>query len=163
MKFQFEAIDESGRPVRGVLRADDESAGRDALRADGLFPKRLGAVAEETRTTWAPKRRPAAGAESAPPVPSATRRQRVVLCGLGAGELTFPVDGVLTFLADDEARSEVVALDTIELARIVGFPWRRFQLVLMTGRTLEFPAGFVLARPFFRDLVRALGKASSAG
>jgi hypothetical protein len=164
MKFQFEAIDEAGRPVRGVLRADDELAARDVLRGEGLFPKRVSTVSEETRTTWAPRRRPAPAADnSMAAMPAAVRRQRVMLRAPGGwrrGELAFPADGVLLFRADDEAGSEVVALDTIEVARLVGFPWRRLELVLVTGRTLEFPAGVVFARPFFRDLVRAVGKAT---
>jgi hypothetical protein len=166
VKFSFQAIDERGNPVRGVLRAEDEADAREALLSETLFPKRVEAVAEEAQVTWVArgriKARHGVGAgEPVAEIPAGAPRLRTALAGAGtaiAGELAQDGEGGVVFRAFGGAGSRAIAHDAVELARIVGFPARRLEIVLVSGESVFFPAGFVVASGVARRIVAALKK-----
>ncbi|MDK2972007.1 MAG: hypothetical protein PWP23_1762 [Candidatus Sumerlaeota bacterium] len=165
MKFSFQAIDANGNPARGVLRADDEANAREALLSETLFPKRLEEVADDEKVTWAPRARILArhgnanSGSSQIELPPGCRGQRTTLHFGGrsaAGELALAAEGGVYFRADDAAHSRILAPGDVEVARLVGFPARTLEIVLVSGESLFFPAGFVFANAFMRRVAKAL-------
>lgn len=177
MKFHFTAIDEGGRVVRGVLRADDEAGARDALLSENVFAKQLQRADEEEKVTWAPrgriKARMANAAtwnkqkEAADAKPVAAAFRTVVLAGhdvQGAGEAGLSEDGAFVFVPDGkDAESLRLGPEDLEIVSLVGFPMRVLRLTLVSGRMVELKAGFFVASGAARQIVRHFKKELGKG
>lgn len=168
MKLRFQAIDQGGRVVRGVLRAESAEEAREFLTGENLFPKTLNECAGEERVTWAPKSRIkealAAGGHrdsDSPPRIVAASFRTVAVMGFDAhtaGEAGLGEAGDFVFLPDSGAPLRI-APGELESALVAGFPARVLRLTLINGRMYEFRAGILLAKGGARSIVRAIRKA----
>ncbi len=170
MKFHFGAIDEEGRPRRGVLSADSEVDAIALLRGEGLFPKKVTEADSGAKVTFAPRKAIEArraqgtsyqgGKDDSPvdlpkiqvPVTATMGFAAPVLGFIGltdADQLVFFSQGADKLAAEPRQ---------IESARIVGFPFRRIRITLVNGQMYEFSAGFLLTNGALRKLVADLNK-----
>lgn len=166
MKLRFAAIDQQGRVIRGVLRADTLEEAREALMGEGIFPKTLDAVDESEKVTWAPRSRIRERLASAqgggfsagdkPPLRDTLfPTTRHAASASAPGRLGLAEDGTTIFQPTDGPEERLTAAD-LELATAAGFPARRLRLVTLDGRTIEFTAGFLLLNPRARKVLAAL-------
>ncbi len=168
MKYAFQAVDQKGCIVRDVLRAEDEDQAREMLLAEGIFPKSLEPVDDETRVTWTSRewlrhRREEGGASESeddfslpgegPRGPASMRRGERMIGGI----LGVRPTGEVVFRAKTgTADSVVLRPERVEEAKIVGFPVRWLRVYLVDGDLLEFPAGYMLSGGVFKAACRAL-------
>jgi hypothetical protein len=159
MKFRFEAIDGQGTVLRRVLRADDEASAREALLAEGIFPKRMEPVDEDEKISWTPRtgarelqervkshREGTSGTE-----PEVRERMPAVLRRGNTstrGSLIIRSDNSVLFEGGDQR--VVMQREQVETARLAGFPVRVLRIAMLDGELLEFGAGFLFAGGFHR-------------
>ncbi len=165
MKFRFEAIDEQGNVLRRVLRAESEEGAREALLAEGIFPKRVEPVAEEEKVSWSPKaaardlQQRVHGLKDRNAASEPDIRERLAATlrrGEKAhrGSLVIRSDNSILFEAD-ELKIEMHR-DKVETARIAGFPLRVLRVSMLDGELLEYPAGLIFAPSFHKRIVALL-------
>jgi hypothetical protein len=171
--FEFHAVRPDGRIEQGVLEAESPETARDALRAAGLFPKRLGPAAPDATRTWAPRTRrreddPAShhyrGPREGDTIVRAAMATRRVLPAAPPvpGRLGLTARGSLLFEPTDAAAPRAHAEpEAIETARLLGFPRRLLCVTLLDGRMLEFEAGWLFAAAPAREIARALAANTS--
>lgn len=165
MKFRFEAIDERGTVMRRVLRAESEEAAREALLAEGVFPKRMEPVGEEEKVSWSPKaaarqlQERVHGLREAPGAGEPEVRERLAVSLRRGNEMlrgTLSIRSDNSVLFDGDGTRIVMERERVETARIAGFPVRVLRVSMLDGDLLETGAGFVVAGPFHKRVVRAL-------
>ena len=158
-KWRFHAVDEAGRIRSGVLRAPTEDAGRELLREEHLYPKRLEAADASEKVTWAPRRRALAAAQAqSQGAPRAVRctYQSTALFGLekpATGTLGLAENGDLVF-AVPGAPPIHLPREGIEEVRLGGFLVRSLHVAEIGGKGWEFTAGFLIAERAARSIVR---------
>ncbi|MGF1573833.1 MAG: hypothetical protein ACFCU1_12280 [Sumerlaeia bacterium] len=161
MKWQFKAIDETGRPVGGVLEAEDEVSGRLALLDASIFPKRIQPTDDSAKLTWKSVSAPVArlkqriqenniSLETTPMMSFPVSAQQVelrekMMFSLFANRLE------LRSLDDDSAEPVVIDQGELELSRIVGSLTKYWELVTASGRSIMIEAGTVLIRREIRE------------
>lgn len=170
MKFHFEAIDGDGRPLRGVLAADSEVDAIARLRGEGVFPKKVTEADSEAKVTFAAKKaieaRRARGMASPGGPEDALQNLPRKMVGVTASTgFTTPVAGFIGLtdaghLLFHGKNGEKLFAEPrhIESAQVVGFPFRRLRITLVTGQMYEFSAGFLLTDGDLRQLVANLNK-----
>lgn len=161
MKWKFKAIDETGRPVGGVLEAEDERSARLALLDASIFPKKFIPTDDATKLTWK--------SVSAPVARLKQRIQDNNLCLETTPMMTFSVSVMenglrekmnLSLFADrielqseDDEDAEKLLLEQgdVELSRIVGSLTKYWEIVTASGRSIMMEAGTVLVRREIRE------------
>ena len=165
MKFRFEAIDERGMVLRRVLRAESEEAAREALLAEGVFPKRIAPVGEEEKVSWSPKaaarelQERVHGLREGPAAGEPEVRERLTVSLRRGSEVmrgTLGIRSDNSVLFDGDGTRIVMERERVETARIAGFPVRVLRVCLLDGDLLEVAAGFLVAGAFHKRVVRAL-------
>lgn len=176
MKFRFTAIDSGGRVLRGVLRAENEEDARDLLLSEDVFPKSLASVAEEEKTTWAPKKRikerlanpntwnKQGEGEKEKPISCVFKTRILSGSGAGAsGQLGLSESGALVFQNSKEESLFQATEAEIELASLCGFPIRVLRVVLLNGKMMEFRAGRIFATSSAKSIAARFGGRKSKG
>lgn len=173
MKFRCVAVDEGGRIVREVLRADSEEDARELLLGENLFPKQLEPVPEETKVTWVSRRRvqenidkrrvQTGDGETGTERPLVFGRTTLLRAGGGTeGTLSVFAGGEVVF-EPRGGEKRIYRAQDVEAARLGGFPLRRLRLYLLNGELFEFTAGWFVASGAMRTACRALAGAKAAG
>jgi hypothetical protein len=166
MRYSFQAIDEQGRVIRGVLRAENEEEARELLLGENVFPKRLEEAEEGVKVTWAPKGRIKAQYEQRGAGGSAEEPAKAVRA-LFSTTLLFGMEGApvagragLTeqngFVFEAPGRRLQFAREEVETAAIGGFPGKVLRITLLSGKMFEFRAGVLLAAGSAREIARTL-------
>lgn len=162
MKLRFQAIDEKGRVVRGVLRAESADDARDLLLAENIFAKKLEPAEESEELTWAPKVRREArtSPNAAAAAPKAVRALFDTTAVLGfetdrRGRAGLTETGALVFEAAGHDPLVIPAAE-VEAATLAGFPRRLLRVTLLSGRMYEFTAGVLFASSSARAVAAAL-------
>lgn len=174
VKLHFIAIDGGGRVVRGVLRAESEEEARELMLGENLVARKFEPADENEKVTWAAKgaikARLAAGSSSGIAERSTHPEAHVfstrLLRAAGNVEGTAGLDAAGDFLFVPKAGGEEmlrVRGEDVEVATIHGFPGRVLRLTLITGRMLDFAAGFLFASGSARAIARQFrGKKGSS-
>lgn len=166
MRFQFQAIDEHGRVVRGVFSADDEAAARELLVSEHVYPKTLTPADDDAPVTWGPRRRVAEALEAhrrqargERPTPRRAIFPTRAVAGLGPdhpeGQAGLDEAGNFVF-APTTGDPLLLSPATIEEARLAGFPRRLLRITTLDGTIHEFTAGWILATSEARTVAKAL-------
>ncbi|MEO8376535.1 MAG: hypothetical protein ABI579_02605 [Candidatus Sumerlaeota bacterium] len=167
-RYRFQAIDETGRVVRGVLRADGDDSARDILRDEALFPKTLDAVSEDEKITWSPRNRIKAAAQRPASVARNNAPPRIVrapfdtecLRGfehVAAGEAGLADDDRFVFQPKGAAALTISA-DEVEQVSIAGLLSKRLSIVLVSGKSYEFTAGTIFSKASAKLIASTLSK-----
>ncbi len=158
MKLRFQAIDQNGRVVRGVLRADSEAEAREMLLAEEAFPKKFDEVPEDEQVTWVSKtwvkekhaRTQARGEENVTLPAGVSTATAALNDGTGVYKGRFAISGSVLYFETSGLVRQWPA-EKIEDARVTGFPDRWLMVSLLDGSLLEFRAGFIFTPPVFKE------------
>ncbi|CAN5333939.1 hypothetical protein BH09SUM1_BH09SUM1_34090 [soil metagenome] len=164
MKFKFQAIDDAGRVVRGVLRAESAADAREMLLEENCFAKTLDEVGEDEKLTWAPRERikrraQEASSHSGSSVDTTIRAssfQTTAVRGFSEstiGKAGLTEAGAFAFHPRGEgAEPLLIAAEQIEQASVTGFPARVLRIVLLSGKSYEFSAGYFVANSVAKSI-----------
>lgn len=169
-KFTFNAVDTSGRILRGVLRASGEEEARLLLLENQVHPKQLEEAPEDAEVTWAPKPvrkeddpashfyKGSGALESPVRMVFPTRLLDKNIPG-PAGSAGLTRSGGFAFQSEEnEAASITIDAGEIEIARIEGFFPRVLRIFRLNGRMVEFSVGKLFAHSAAKETMRALNK-----
>ncbi|MCC6547442.1 hypothetical protein IT570_09775 [Candidatus Sumerlaeota bacterium] len=167
-RYRFQAIDETGRVVRGVMRANDKDSSREILAGESLHAKTLEEVSEDEKTTWSPRGRIKAMAQGAP-AGEAHRESRIVRASLetecirGLGQSMAGVAGLddedrFVFQHDSASAPLLISREEIEQVSISGLMTKVLTIVLVSGKAYEFAVGTVFPHASAKLIASTLAK-----
>lgn len=165
MKFRFQAVNESGNAMRGVMRADSEDDARQRLLAQNIFPKHIEPAPEDEKITWASRSpseiRPGSSWRHPGPtkvdMPQGTRLLEAVYNQHGSpvrGQLGVTPQGKVGFRSKDGETEFWLEREDVEGVYLRGFPFRQLQIVRVDGDDLLAPAGFLFPAPLPKELLK---------
>lgn len=160
-KFKFQAIDNSGRLVRGIMRADDEGSAREVIEGTGCFVKRIEQVAEDAAVTWTARKRSVEldaearqavrdriASDDRPKVSHTMPQARARLdAGDGISDGVLALEGIHRVLFAPQTglpATIVLTRDDVENAWMTGLMPRRLAVAKLTGELLIFESGKML-------------------
>lgn len=168
-RYRFQAIDGTGRVVRGVLRADDAESGRSVLREESLYPKTLEEVSDEEKVTWSPRNRIKAAvhgsaASHGEAVARIVRAAFATECVRGydkslVGEVGLADDDRFLFQPKEHGHEPlVISAADVEQVSFTGLMTKLLTIVLVSGKSYEFTAGSVFPNSSAKLIASTLAK-----
>lgn len=161
MKFEYKAVDQTGKPVQGILEATDEEAARLLLLDASIFPKKMSPVDADKPITWRPRSASAVALQdkvSKARDPNAEKEKLVASLSLtqfiGNQQRSVRMDLYdqrIVLKSDNEDPVEYLK-EKVETSMMSGFIQRRWEVILTSGEALTFHAG-----TFYRtsEIIRA--------